>query len=222
MQEQAFGILDEIVQHDPRYRDLVFEQLAALAPENAAYSSLPPLQALAVAWTKMQSIPEDKDKDPDSQKVLAKAIDAADAVIKNNAASLNNRKEALLISALANGRLGHRAEAARMDLDFADLCVQMEKQGSAKDPRAKELVNLALNQIGELRAAAAGGALPKEVSDLALRATAKAADLGEHQWDYAHILLQIQKGNLREAALGLQGMSQSDPHYIESRYQLLR
>jgi hypothetical protein len=219
---KALSILGDLVEKQPRYREMIFEELAAQAPEKEAFANLPPLQALAVAWTKAQSVRDDKL--PESKKVLGVAVDAASGVLSNPAASTSDRKEATLIAAVVNARLGRLVDAVKMDAAFASLCFDLEGHGAAKDPRAGDMLDAAIGQLHELRAAVPPGQpQPKEIIDLSeLILGLKAGKLNDPKWRYPLMLTLVQQGKLDEAVKVGATISQSDPNYFASRYQLLR
>jgi len=146
------------------------------------------------------------------------------AVRGNENSSPNDKKEATLIAAVANTRLGRLIDAVKMDADFARICNQIESTGGAKDKRAKEMLDAALDLIRQLRSAVPKGQpQPKELIDLSLEVLDLVGDkFGDHKWDYAHALTLMQESRYKEALVLMQGISTTDPNYFSSRYQMLR
>src|SRR5262249_23180017 len=141
-QREAMDILVGIIGRDTRFRPLVYEQLAAQIPENADVRGLQPLQQVAYAWGASQN---QKGDTTESRRQLQAAVDAAMAVKGNSSAGYGERTEATFLCAACNALLNNLAEAVRYNVEFAEM--------SPKDPRAKPAIDLALQQIGELRKA---------------------------------------------------------------------
>jgi hypothetical protein len=219
---KALTILGDIISKQPQYREMIFEQLAAQTSDTELFANLPPLQALAFAWTKAQSVHEDKSLE--SQKVLGTAVDAATSVLTNAAATASDRKEAALVAAVVDARLGRLVDAVKMDDAFAQMCFEAENAGAKKDPRGKEMLDAAMGQLGELRAAVpAGQPQPQEILDLSAQTLdLLAGKFNDTKWRFAQMVSLVQSGKLQEAKEAAAGISENDPNYFNSRYQLLR
>ena len=207
-QRDALDSLAAVIRRDPRFRDLVYEQLAAQIPENADVAALFPMQQLALAYAFSQ---DQKGDTPASRRQLALALTAA-AAARANPQSLNSDKlEAAFLQGVCNALLGNLAEAAGIEVDFATL--------SPQDPRARQMVDLALQQIGELRKAA--------TLTPALRAlAAKALDLStntfrDKQWLYAQARLLEESNKPAEAAAIYSQIAADDRNYLDARYRLV-
>ncbi|HEY4329103.1 MAG TPA: hypothetical protein VGN88_05155, partial [Phycisphaerae bacterium] len=222
---EALDKLSQMVQREPKYRDLVYEQLAAQIPENAELNSLLPLQLLALARTECQNPKTDT---PEGRQHLTHAAVAALAAYNDPLSTGIDRTEATFLLGLAHALLGNLALAARYNVEFASM--------SPKDPRARQVIDLALQQIGELRrnaatqtaptTVAAGGStpatLPADLRDLA----AKALDLsintfGDTQWLYAQARLLEDSDKPSEAAAIYEKIQPADHNYLDSRYRMV-
>jgi hypothetical protein len=209
----ALDILSGVIQRDPRYRDLVSDQLAAQIPDAMELNALMPIQLLAVA----RSITQAEDgKAPESQQRLTRGLAAAQAVIDDTTVPRPDRLEAIFLAGVTSALLNNPATAARYNVQFAELAPQ--------DPRAAQMVNLALQQIGEIRKAAtqAGKPLPPEMSALTGKALGLAIDTyGQKQWLFARARILEDEGKIDQAAAIYAAIPQDDRNYLDSRYRLV-
>ena len=208
---EAVSILSSVIQRDPRYRDLVYEQLAAQIPEDVDIAMLLPMQQIAVAHFNSQN---QTGQTPESRKQLKLAIDAALAVRANAAASPNDKIEATYLAGACNAVLNNLPEAAKYNVEFAEL--------APGDPRAKAMAELALQQIGELRKIAGGTALPPDLVALSTRALHLSADtFGDARWKYAEARNFEDAGKSAEATAIYQSLPADDRNYLDARYRLV-
>jgi hypothetical protein len=222
----ALAGLSAIIEKDPRFKDLVYEQLAAQIPENADLSSLLPMQQLALAHFSSQGQRGDT---PESRQSLKQSIEAATAVRDNKDASKANRTEATYLIGVCNAVLGNLPEAAKYNVEFAEM--------APADPRAKQIVELALQQIGELRkisvppsadstgGGGGGAGLSPELRDLAHRALKLSIEqFGQLQWRYPQARMLEDEGEpakLAQAARIYEQIPQDDKNYLDARYRLV-
>lgn len=220
---EALAGLSAIIEKDPRFKDLVYEQLAAQIPENADLSSLLPMQQLALAHFSSQGQRGDT---PESRQSLKQSIDAATAVRNHKDASKANKTEATYLIGVCNAVLGNLPEAAKYNVEFAEM--------APADPRARQIVELALQQIGELRkissppnasAGSAGTTLSPELRDLAHRALKLSIEqFGQLQWRYPQARMLEDEGEpakLAQAARIYEQIPQDDRNYLDARYRLV-
>ncbi|HUO07418.1 MAG TPA: hypothetical protein VM008_03890 [Phycisphaerae bacterium] len=209
-QTAALQILSNIIQRDPRYRDLVYQQLAAQIPEDATLADLMPLQQLAVAYIHSQG---QKGDTPASRDELKRAADAAAAVHDNPAASPGDRIEATFIAGVTNALLNNVMEAAKYNVEFVQL--------APTDSRAKAILDLALQQIGELRKGSGKQESP-ELMQLQERAlTLATSAFHDSRWQFAQARTLEDNGKLAEAAKMFSALPDSDPNYLDARFQLV-
>jgi hypothetical protein len=202
----ALAILSRVMERDPLFRELILEQVAAGAGATAVKDLLP-LQQVAVAWSAAQKLPAEGG----SARAYAMGVEAAQAVIGNAAASKQEKAEAMIVAGVCYSRLSKPAEAARMNLEFA--------QAAPDDARARQVVEVALGQIGELRRA---GTLTPEMSKLADDALALATEkYGEKRWLYARGILLQEQSKPKEAAAAFEQVPADDENYIDARYRLV-
>jgi hypothetical protein len=208
----ALQILSAILQRDPRFRDLVYEQLSAQLPDNVDPATLQPMQQLALAYMHSQG---QKGDTPESQTELAKAAAAATAVHDNPAASPADKLEATFLAGVTNALLKNTKAAARYNVEFAEQ--------SPQDPRAKPLLDLALQQIGDLRkSAAATGKPDPEVTDLEARALSLATNgFQDTRWRYAQARTLEDAGKLADAAGIFSAIPADDKNYLDARFRLV-
>jgi hypothetical protein len=213
----ALGILQTVIQKDPRFRELVYEQLATQIPENADPATLLPMQQLAMAFIFSQG---QKGDTPESRRQLKLAADAAVAVRNNITSSVTDKSEATYLAGACNAVLGNLFEAARYNVEFAEK--------SPGDPRAKQMVEIALQQIGQLRKAApapangeAAGMTP-DLRELSQRALHLSVDVfGDARWKYAQARMLEESGKLAEASAIYQALPADDKNYFDARYRMV-
>jgi hypothetical protein len=226
-QRGALDALASIIRRDPRFRDLVYEQLAAQIPENADVKSLFPLQQLALArW----SSENQKGDTPESRRQLGQALLAATAARDNPLAVTSDRTEAAFLLGVCHALLGELPEAIGLEVEFATAV--------PNDPRARQMVDLALQQIGELRRTAAtqpaaatgtapraadgGGGLTPELRALAVKALDLSINtFGDKQWLYAQGRMFEESGQSVPAAAVYDKVAPDDRNYLEARYRLV-
>ena len=209
----AIDILSKVIQRDPRYRDLVSEQLAAQIPDTMDLKGLLPIQLLAVARSIGQN---EKGDTPESRQRLTRGLEAAASVAGRGDLAKLDRAEGTFLAAVISALLNNLGDAAQYNVQFAELAPQ--------DPRAPQMVNLALQQIGELRKAAtqAGKPLPPETVALTSRALGLAIDsFGQKQWLFARGRILEDEGKIEEAAAIYAGVPEDDRNYLDSRYRLV-
>lgn len=210
-EHQALDILASVIQRDARYRDLVSEQLAAQIPDSMELKGLAPIQLLAVARTIGQ---RERGETPESQQRLQRALAAAQAAYADQAVSRADRLEAVFLSGVASSLLNNLADAAKYNVQFAELAPQ--------DARSRQLVDLALQQIGELRKAAGNKALPPELAALTSKALGLSIDtFGQKQWLYARGRILEEEGKIDQAAGIYAGIPVDDRNYLDARYRLV-
>jgi hypothetical protein len=210
-EQGALGILDGIVRRDPRYRDVVLEQLAEEIPDHSKLEGLHPLQQLAIAYA--DSVGQKGDTAESKEKVKA-AASAAEAVYASPGANPSEKLEAAFLAGVCNALIGNVAEAAKYNVDFAEVA-------PASDPRTKPIVELAIQQIGELRKAA-GEKIPPELQSLSERALAvSTGKLGEEQWRYAEARTLEDGGQLEQAQAEFQRIPSTDKNYLDAQFHLI-
>jgi hypothetical protein len=214
---QAISILSQVLDADPRFRELVYQQLAAEIPDNADLTTLVPLQQVALAFCSSQGQRGDT---PDSRTQLKRAVDAAEAALQSPTIRPAEKVEATYLAGACNAVLGNLPEAARYEVAFAEL--------APNDPRSRPLVELALQQIGELRKIAGSanqteGVLPPELRPLAERALHLSADIfGDTRWKYAQARMLEDADQSAQAAAIYDAVPQDDRNYLDARYRLVR
>lgn len=208
----ALKILAGIIERDPRkeVRYTVYDQLAAQIPENAPFAGLMPMQQLAVAYSKSMG---QKGETPESRKSLQAAVNAAVAVLANKDATAPEQLDATFLAGVCNAMLGQLMEAAKYNIDFASR--------APTDPRAKELTELALQQIGELIRIAPNNVSP-ELRNLKERALDLAAGkFNDKRWDYARAVSTEDSGKLVEAYKLYERVGTGDKNYLDARYHMI-
>jgi len=224
--KNALDAMAAIMQRDPRYRDLVYDQIALLIPENAELGGLLPLQQLAVA--RSASVNQDGTTE-DSRRMLQRAVTAAQAARSNAQATRVDKSEATFLLGVGHALLGELPEAVQFEVDFASM--------APGDTRARQMIDLALQQIGELRkqapattqATGTGAAIGAAASTLSpeMRALAERAleistkTFGDRQWLYAQGRLLEESGKGAEAAAVYEGIKPEERTYLEARYRLV-
>ncbi|HVX86534.1 MAG TPA: hypothetical protein VH253_17260 [Phycisphaerae bacterium] len=210
-EQGALGILDGIVRRDPRYRGLVFEEIAEEIPDHRRLEGLHPLQQLAIAYA--DSLGQ-KGETAESKEQVSAAAAAAEAVYGSSAANPSEKLEAAFLAGVCNALIGKVAEAAKYNVAFAEVA-------PASDPRTKPIVELAIQQIGELRKAA-GEKIPAELQSLSERALAvSTGKLGEDQWKYAQARTLEDGGQLDEAANEFEQIPPTDKNYLDAQFHLI-
>jgi hypothetical protein len=212
-QKKAMGILADIIKSDSRFANLIYEQLVAQLPENVDPKSLLPMQQLAIAYSRSTG---QKGDTPESRVQLQAAIDAALAV-KNNANSTPAEKlEGTYLAAVCSALLNKLQDAASNAVEFV--------QKAPKDPRSKDLLNVAMAQLGELRQVAAKSNTPLNEDVKRLIGDALALSTGQFndpRFRYAQGRNFEDNGNLVEAAKVYAKIDSSDPNYIDARFRLV-
>jgi hypothetical protein len=208
----ALHILSDIIQRDSRFRGLVYEQLAAQIPDDADVGTLLPLQQMAMASTHAEG---QKGDTPESLAELAKAAAAAAAVHDNPNAAPADKLEATFLAGVTNALLKNVGAAARYNVEFAEQ--------APHDPRAKPLLELALQQIGDLRkATAASGKPDPQLVELEGRALALATNnFQDSRWRYAQGRTLEDAGKLAEAAQVFSQIPADDKNYFDARFRLV-
>jgi len=206
----AMDNLRQVSLVDPRFRSVAYQELAATIPENTDEESLLPMQLLAVAFDQSQGWKGDT---AEGKAHLMKALAAAKSAEQRPDASSGDKAEAILLEGACNALLGNEREAAALNVSFAEK--------APWDPRARQVIDLALEQIGELRQgndpAHAG-----ELTDLADRALALATQtFGDAHWLFAQGRILEEKGKAAEAAAAYQKVLVDDPNYLDARYRLI-
>lgn len=210
----ALKILADVIEKEPKYRELVFEQLAAQVRDGDDLSKLPPLQSLAVAWQRAQTVVrEGGTPDAAAEESLKGALKAAMAV-RENAASTNSEKlEATLIAAVASETLSRPLDSARYKIDFAKM--------NPKDKRAKALLESALMQLGQIRQE---GQVTPEVAELTR--TALGIMTGDYfnspEWRYAYGVTLEEQGDLAAAKKVFEEIPSKDKSFLDAQYRLVR
>ncbi len=211
-EQDALGILAGILRRDPRYRDLVFEQLANQVPDEANVAELHPMQQLAVAYTSSLG---QKGDTPESKQKLQTAATAAAAVYNAPNANAGEKLEGSFLAGVCNALLGNLAEAARYNVAFAEIA-------PATDPRTKPIVELAVQQIAELRKAAGEAGASPELRDLSERALSlSTTKLGDARYRYAQARTLEDNNKLDEAAEAFAQVPPEDPNYLDARFHLI-
>jgi hypothetical protein len=211
-EQEALGILGGIVRRDPRYRDSVFQQLANQVPDDAHVDALHPLQQVAVAYA--ESLGQKGDS-PESKRKLQMAAEAAAAVYNNATATPAEKLEGAFLAGVCHALLGNLAEAARYNVAFAELA-------TPSDPRTKPIVELAIQQIAELRKAAGEAGPSPELKDLSERAlTLSTGKLGETQFKYAQARTLEDNGKPDKAATAFAQVPAEDKNYLDARFHLI-
>ncbi len=210
---EALKIMSGIIARDVRFRDLVYEQLAAQVPENADLAKLMPMQQAAVAYSKSQG---QKGDTAESKKSLKEAIAAATAVRSNKAATKSEQVEAVYLLGVCHAVLEDREESAKFSLEFAEQ--------APKDARAKEALELALNQIGQLRVIAEGNmsAELKALQERGLRLVTGSKGGEAERWTFAYAVSLEESGKLAEAEAMYKRVPPEDRNYVDSQFRLIR
>ena len=212
-QRAAMEPLGDIIQKDPRYRDLVYDMLATQLPDDPTGIKLQPMQQLALAYINSR---DQLGQTPESKARLQAALEAARAARDNLASRRPEKLEGLFLSAVCNALLGNFRDAATDEIDFAEQAF--------RDPRARPMLELSLKHIGDLRAAAAAAnqPIPPELTALALRALQLAADtFQEKQWLYRQGRILEEAGKISDAMVVYEKVAAQDPSYFEARYRLV-
>jgi hypothetical protein len=211
-EQDALGILAGIVRRDPRYRDLVFEQLANQVPDGVDVAELHPMQQLALAYT--SSLGQKGDSAESKQK-LQTAATAAAAVYNAAGANAGEKLEGSFLAGVCNALLGNLADAARYNVAFAELA-------PASDPRTKPIVELAVQQIAELRKAAGDAGVSPELRDLSERALSLSTmKVGDTRFRYAQARTLEDNNKLDEAADAFAQVPADDKNYLDARFHLI-
>ncbi len=209
VQARAMHILSSILERDPRFRDLVYEQLTAQIPENSDAASLLPMQQLAVAYTHSQG---QKGDTPESRAELTRAAAAAVAVHDSPTVSASDKLEATFLAGVTDALLNNTADAARYNVEFVEQ--------APTDARAKQLLDVALQQIGELRKGPVGNAQTRaDLLNLQSRALALATGtFHDMRWRYAEGRTLEDLGKLEEAAGIFSAIAPEDKNYLDARF----
>lgn len=208
-QKAAFGILSNILGKNPKFKDLVFEQVAAQTAEDQKIEDMLPLQALGLAWNLAQT-PDDP---PEAMKrALSRAQEAAEYVRKHKEATPLDQREATLVKAVASDRLDQWQQAAQLNLEFVTM--------APDDPRSKDLVDQALANLSKLRKSGINTADIQALTQKALDlATGKFHD---KRWVYARGSSLMEQGKLKEAqAVFATITAADDPSYYNAQYQIV-
>ena len=209
-QTAAMKILSGIIQRDARYRDLVYQQLAAAIPDDAKPGDLLPLQQLAIAYTHSQGQTGDT---PASREELKRAAAAATAVHDSANVALGDKLEATFIAGVTNALLGNLMQAATFNVEFVEQ--------APTDSRAKAaLLDLALQQIGEMRKGASK-ATPELLKLQEQALTLATSVFHDSKWRYAQARTLEDNGKLTEAAKIFGDLPETDPNYLDARFQLV-
>jgi hypothetical protein len=215
---EALGMLSAIVEKDPRFKDLVYEQLAAQVPADADVNTLLPMQQLAVAHFDSQG---QKGDTPESRKQLKQAVDAAMAARANKDAKQPDKLEATYLVGVCNAVLGNLPEAAKYSVAFAE-------EAPASDERAKQMTELALQKLGDLAQVSNGGKLSPEMRELALKALKLSIErFGMKEWRYREALMLEEDGaagdaaKLAQAKAVYEGIGPEDKNFLDARYRLV-
>jgi tetratricopeptide (TPR) repeat protein len=218
-QQAALQNVAGIIQRDGRFRDLVYEQLAAQVPEGTDVKTLYPIQQLALARWYSENQRGDT---AESRSALTRALAAATAAKENAAGTTADKNEATFLLGVCQALLGNLKEAVGFEVEFATAL--------PKDPRAKQMIDLALQQIGELRSAAATqpgtagmiGGLTPEMRALATKTLEiSTGTFGDKQWLYAQGRMMEEAGKTAEAAKVYEKVGAEDRNYLEARYRLV-
>jgi hypothetical protein len=209
--QEATALLMDLLQREPRFQDLIYDQLAAGIPDNADLSKYPPMQKLALAWVKSTTAQDDEP----GRKQLEVAITAAEAVATDTTATATEKQESLLIAALATNRLGRMIESVQYNIRFAEI--------NPKDKRSKDSLEMALAQIGQIRKANQGKPVSEEVQNLTRKALAlMTGDQGDPRWMFAQGAVLEDAGKLDEAAKAFAKVPATEATYSDAQYRLLR
>ncbi len=210
----AIQILSQVLQRDPRYRELVYEQLATKIPKGADPATLLPLEQLALAFTQSEN---QNGETPESRTRLMEAAKAAQAVHDTPGISSSDKLEATFLGAVINGMLHNLAAAARFNIEFAEQ--------APTDPRAKPLLDVALQQLGELRKSEAAIATRPNASDtltLQLRALTLANEtFHDLRWRFAQARTLEELNQLDAAAKIYTAIPVADKTYFDARFRLV-
>jgi hypothetical protein len=207
---QALAGLEATFAREPTYRDLIFEQLAAGLDGSADAAKLPPLPALALAWTRAQA--GQGAAGADQKTSLSAAAQLAEQVLASAATTPAETREALLIAAVCRAQLGALLEAVRLNLRFV--------QQAPDDARARQVMNLTLAQLGALHKANTASDAVTALTDQAL--TLATNTLGMTQWLYARGTALEESGDLAAAAAAYAAVPGNESTYLDAQYRLLR
>lgn len=206
--QAALQILSNIVTANPKVKELVYEQLATQITDDQPLEGLAPLQAIALAWSLAQVPEEPADQ---MHRSLLRAMDAAEIVRKNKTTTPADYVQATLIKAIAADRLKQYQAAAELNLEYVNL--------SPNDPRAKELVELTLSELYQLRKSGLNTPEIQRLNQRALElATGKFQD---KRYIYAQGVAFLDVGKLADAQASFTQITKSDPSYYDARYQLV-
>ena len=209
-QQAAMDSLRQAALVDPRFRTVAYQELAATIPENADEGSLLPMQLLAIAFDQSQGWKGDT---AEGKAHLQRALEAAKTAEKRPDASPGDKAEAIFLQASCNALLGNTLQAATLNVSFAEA--------APKDPRARQVIDLALEQIGALRKAGDAGH-GQELVDLANRALGLATQtFGDTHWLYAQGRILEEQNKGAEAAAAYQKVAVDDANYLDARYRLI-
>ena len=217
--QRALEAMAALLTRDERYRDLIYEQVALLIPEDAPLNTLLPLQQLALARTASVN---QKGDTAESRRSLQRAAATAQAARDNTQATKPQQAEATFVLAVSEALLGNLAQAVKWEVEFATLAPQ--------DPRARQVVDLALEQIGQLRskkattaaATTTAGGLSPELLALAQKALDLSTNtFGDRQWLYAQGRLLEESGKPAEAAAIYEKITGEERSFLEARYRLV-
>ncbi len=208
-QAAAMQILSGVIQRDARYRDLVYQQLSADIPDDAKAAELLPLQQLAIDYIHSQG---QKGETPVSREELKRAAAAATAVHDGADVAPGDKLEATFIAGVTNALLGNLLQAATFNVEFVEQ--------APTDSRAKAVLDLALQQIGEMRKG--GAKATPELLQLQERALTLATSVfHDSKWRYAQARTLEDNGKVVEAAKIFGELPETDANYLDARFQLV-
>jgi len=211
----ALKILGGIIEREPKFRFMIYDQLASQIPDNTDINTLMPLQQLAIANSKSMG---QKGDTPKSRESLQAAVKAAASVIENKNATAAEKLEATYLAGVCSSVLNDLMAAVKYNVAFA-------RTAPSTDTRAKEMLQLALEQIGKLRLIAVGQGISPELKELQDEALAMATGAyKDPRWYYTRGRTLEDSGkaeNLVEAAKLYEMIPVTDKNYLDARYHLI-
>jgi len=211
-QLKAMGILAEIIKAEPGFRDLIYEQLGSQIADNTDVADLLPMQQLAIAYAKSQG---QRGETEASKQALREAVKASVAVKENKSSTASDKLEATYLAGICSAVLNDLVPAIQFNVEFVEL-------SSAKDERAKKVLDITMGQIGQLKKEHPDVANSAQVRTLVEKALLlSVTKFGDDKYAFYLAVSLVQAEKLDEAARAFARVPQNDPKYVEAQYGLV-